>query len=171
MIVPPTVTHCEPFHFWIAIVPPVPPGVTVPEKRMCRPRLTLCLLTLLFTYGLTPNATIGLTTAGRSGIWTRNCMFTATDSSGNEKCPLASVTCSLVTFWKPAVYGHQLACRTTLRPALPVPLRVPDSVVPESAALTGFGLAASVTPSGCLRVLNERRLPSVVPELLRATIR
>ena len=67
--------------------------------------------------------------------------------------------------------GHALACRTTLRPALLVPVSVPNSVVAELAALTGFGVAASVTPSGWRRVVNERRLPSVVPELLRATTR
>ena len=81
------------------------------------------------------------------------------------------MTCSLAAFWKPGVYGHGLACRTTLRPALPVPESVPASVVAELLALTGFGVAASETPSGWRRVVNERRLPSAVPELFWATIR
>ncbi len=69
------------------------------------------------------------------------------------------------------MYGHELDCRTTLRPALPVPESVPLSSVAEFLAGTGFGVAASETPSGCLRVVNERRLPSAVPELLWATTR
>ena len=135
------------------------------------PRWTRRLLTFVDTYGLTPSVTIGLWTAGRSGISTRYCVLTATDRIGNEKPPVAFVTCSLLTFWKPAVYGHGLACRTIRRPALPVPVSVPASVVAESLALTGFGVAASETPSGWRRVVNERRSPSVVPEALRATYR
>ena len=143
----------------------------MPEKRIRLPRRTRRLLTLHFTYGLTPKRTIGLTTAGRSGITTRNWVLTPTDSSGNEKPPVALVTCWLAAFWKPRVYGHELDCRTTLRPALPVPVSVPASVRRRVGGLTGFGVAASETPSGCLRVVNERRLPSAVPELLWATIR
>ena len=78
--------------------------------------------------------------------------------------------CSLVAFWKPCVYGHGLACRTILRPALPVPVSVPASTVPCPNGI-GFGLAASETPSGWRRVVNERRLPRVVPERFWATIR
>jgi len=37
--------------------------------------------------------------------------------------------------------------------------------------LSGFGVAASETPSGWRRVVNVRRLPSVVPDALTATIR
>ena len=58
-----------------------------------------------------------------------------------------------------------------MRPTLLVPVSVPDSVVAELLALTGFGLATSETPSGWRRVTNERRLPSTVPELFLATIR
>ena len=98
-------------------------------------------------------------------------MLTAIDRIGNEKPPVAFVTCSLVTFVKPVVNGHALACSTILRPALLVPVSVAEQVVAELAALTGFGVRGSVTPSGWRRVVNERRLPSVVPEALRATSR
>ena len=69
------------------------------------------------------------------------------------------------------MYGQVLTCSTIRRFALSVPVSVPTSVVAESAALTGFGVAASETPSGWRRVVNERRSPSVVPEALRATYR
>ena len=69
------------------------------------------------------------------------------------------------------MYGHALDCRTTLRPALPVPDRLPLTSVAVFLAGTGFGVATSDRPSGCFLVVNERRLPSAVPELLWATSR
>src|SRR5438132_946113 len=48
------------------------------------------------------------------------------------------------------------------RPPLPVPVSWPEIVVvwPKS---TGFGVAVSVTPSGCFLVLNVRSLPVPLP--------
>ena len=97
---------------------------------------------------------------GRSGICTRNCMLTATDRSGNENLPSGFVTCSLVTLCEPLRERPPVGLQErALRPALPVPLSVPDSVVAQTPGRNRFGLAASVTPSGCRRVLNVRRLP------------
>src|SRR4051812_27616595 len=101
----------------------------LPVKRtlpLCDPRVTC---TCVVTRHLVPTNTIGLWTAGLAGIRTLYCVFTFTARMGNAKLPLASVTWLLATGRKPCVYGHGLACRTTWRLALPVPLSVPASTV------------------------------------------
>jgi hypothetical protein len=97
-------------------------------------------------------------------------VFSGTLSSGNEKLPAASVTCTLDAFWKPCVYGNGLLWSTTWRFALPVPVSWPASVTGLPNA-TGLGVAASDTPSGWGLVLNVRSAPLTRPLRLRATSR
>ena len=75
-----------------------PPGF----RGLMRPRKrtpTLCSWRLTFrtrwTWSAAPTMTTGLTTSGRCGISTRNCVVTGTDRTANEKLPAASVTCAL----------------------------------------------------------------------------
>ena len=68
------------------------------------------------------------------------------------------------------MYGNGLLCSTTSRFALLVPVSWPASVVAPPGAI-GFGFAASVTPSGCGRVLNVRRAPRRMPRRFCATSR
>jgi hypothetical protein len=89
--------------FWIAMFAPTRAGVTLPEKRTVRPRLTRRLLTFVLTYCLTPSVTIGLTICGRSGICTRYCVLNGTDASGKAKPPCALVICGLAALMKPWV--------------------------------------------------------------------
>ena len=91
---------------------------------------------------------------------TRYWVVTGTERTGNEKLPAASVTCTLLTLTKPCVYGNGLACSTTWRFALFVPVSWPASTVGAPGA-TGFGAAARVTPSGWRFVLNVRSAPNV----------
>src|SRR5438093_1201164 len=80
-------------------------GRRVPEKRTRRPRRSRWRRTCVLTRTATPTETIGLTTAGRSVISTRYCVFSATVSNGNEKAPCALVSCALAALAKPCVYG------------------------------------------------------------------
>ena len=77
---------------------------------------------------------------------------------------------TLVVLTKPCVYGNGLDCSTTWRLALPVPVSVPPSTVGLPNG-TGFGVAASVSPSGWGLVLNVRSAPRVMPNWLEATSR
>jgi hypothetical protein len=141
-----------------------------PEKRTRCPRVTRVVLVWVVTRTATATPTIGLLTSGRLGTTIRYCVFSGTDSSGNANAPVAVVICGLPSGAKPWVYGNGLDCSTTARPALPVPVSAPPSTVGRPNR-TGFGVAASVAPSGIVAVLNDRSLPSVVPLRLRATSR
>src|SRR5262249_52331967 len=89
---------------------------------------------------------------------------------GNGATPSEFVTTTLPTWANGAVYGNGRCCRTMLRLARSVPVRVAVTVVAAPNG-TGFGVANSDRPRGCVGVLNALSPRGVVPATLTATIR
>ena len=171
VIVPEIVTQCFlALSFWIATGTLGTLGLMVPEKWTCPPRWTWVRVVLVPTTTETLTVRIGLTTDVLSVTSTRYCVVSGTESRAKENAPCALVSWTLPTFVNLPVNGNGFCCRRIGRPALPVPESVPASVEGAPKA-TGFGVAASASPSGCLGVVNVRSPPTVVPTLLRATRR
>src|SRR5215212_11205653 len=101
-MVPVIVTQPLLFRRWIAIWVPSCGGETVPLKRKIAPRaVRRTRLTFTLTFGATPTATIGLSTAGTFGSTTRYCVLIDNDRIGNVKLPSALVRWMSDAFWNP----------------------------------------------------------------------
>ena len=81
--------------------------------------------------------------------------MTVSNGTKNPKLPLPSVTSGLPMSANFDVYGKAFCCSFTVRPALPVPVSWPASVVPVPQ-VAGFGLAARLKPE---RLLLRRERP------------